>query len=125
MKFARSQKGLSMLSWLVLLAVVAFLASAVFKVLPHYLDFLALQKLIKAPETEPALDIRSPAELFSHVERGMQVNNIQDLDLRKALEVRMENNEFYVHLKYEKREPLIENLDLVVHFDREYRVRDL
>ena len=35
----------------------------------------------------------------------------------------IENNEFQVHLKYEKREPLIENLDLVVNFDKEFRVR--
>jgi len=26
-------------------------------------------------------------------------------------------------LKYEKREPLIENIDLVVRFDKEFRVR--
>lgn len=125
MTLARSQKGLSMLSWLVVLTVVAFLASTAFKVLPHYLDFFALQKLIKASETEKALEIHSPGDLFAHVERGMQLNNIRDLDLRKVMDVRMENNEFYVHLKYEKREPLIENLDLVVHFDREYRVRAL
>ncbi|MBV2134710.1 DUF4845 domain-containing protein [Pseudomonas sp. MAP12] len=122
MKFARSQKGLSMLSWLVVLCVVGFLASTAFKVLPHYFDFFALQKTITGVEAEKALDIRSPAEFYEHVRRANQVNSI-DLDLRKALEVRMENNEFYAHLKYEKREPLIENLDLVVHFDREYRVR--
>lgn len=123
MTFARSQKGLSMLSWLVVLTVVAFLASTAFKVLPHYLDFFALQKLINAPETEKALAIHTPGDFFEHVERGMQLNNIRDLDLRKVMDVRLENNEFYVHLKYEKREPLIENLDLVAHFDREYRVR--
>ncbi|HYQ40215.1 MAG TPA: DUF4845 domain-containing protein [Pseudomonas sp.] len=123
MTFARSQKGLSMLSWLVVLAVVAFLASTAFKVLPHYLDFYSLQKIITGVEAEKALDIRTPGDFFAHVERGVQVNNIRDLDLRKVMDVRLENNEFYVHLKYEKREPLIENLDLVVHFDREYRVR--
>lgn len=122
MRFARSQKGLSMLSWLVVLCVVAFLAGTTFKILPHYLDFYSLQKIITGVEHEKALDIRSPGEFFEHVSRGMQVNNI-DLSLRDVLEVRMENNEFYAHLKYEKREPLIENLDLVVHFDREYRVR--
>ncbi|HAO76721.1 MAG TPA: DUF4845 domain-containing protein, partial [Pseudomonas sp.] len=31
MSFARSQKGLSMLSWIMLLAVVAFVASTGFK----------------------------------------------------------------------------------------------
>jgi len=123
MKFARSQKGLSMLSWLVVLCVVAFLASTTFKILPHYLDFFSLQKIITGVENERALDIRSPSEFLEHVRRGSQVNNIRDLDLRKVMDVRMENNEFLVHLKYEQREPLIENLDLVVHFDREYRVR--
>ncbi|GLK61261.1 hypothetical protein GCM10017624_34240 [Azotobacter vinelandii] len=34
----------------------------------------------------------------------------------------LENNEFRAHLKYEKREPLIESLDLVVNFDKEFRV---
>lgn len=123
MVFARSQKGLSTLSWLAVLGVVAFFASAAFKVLPHYLDFFSLQKIITGVEAEKALEIRTPGDFYAHVSRGVQVNNIRDLDLRKVMDVRMENNEFHVHLKYEKREPLIENLDLVVHFDREYRVR--
>ena len=123
MGFARSQKGLSMVSWLVVFCVAAFFASVAFKVLPHYFDFLSLQKIVTGVETEKALQLGSPAEFYEHVSRGMQVNNIRDLDMRKVMDVRMENNEFYVHLKYEKREPLIENLDLVVHFDREYRVR--
>lgn len=123
MRFARSQQGLSMLSWLVVLCVVAFLASTAFKIMPHYFDFFSLQKIITGVETDKALDLRTPGDFFEHVSRGSQVNNIRDIDLRKVMEVRMENNEFQVHLKYEKREPLIENLDLVVHFDREYRVR--
>ena len=36
---------------------------------------------------------------------------------------KLENNEFRAHLKYEKREPLIQNLDLVARFDKEFRVR--
>ncbi|MBX9914183.1 MAG: DUF4845 domain-containing protein, partial [Pseudomonadaceae bacterium] len=34
-----------------------------------------------------------------------------------------EENEFRAHLKYETREALIENLDLVARFDKEFRVR--
>ncbi len=123
MTFARSQKGLSILSWLVVLALVAFLASAVFKVLPHYLDYMSMEKIITSVETEQGLDIRTVGEFYGHVVKGMQVNSIRDLDIKDALKVKIENNEFLAHLKYEKREPLIENLDLVVHFDKEFRVR--
>ncbi|MFC5697393.1 DUF4845 domain-containing protein [Pseudomonas sp. GCM10022186] len=123
MTFARKQKGMSVLGWLLVLAVVAFLASTAFKIIPHYLDFFSLEKIIGSVETEKALEIRTIPDFYSHVSKGMQVNGIRDLDLDKALKVTLENNEFLAHLKYEKREPLVENLDLVVRFDKEFRVR--
>jgi len=123
MKSVRSQQGMSLLSWLVVLSVVAFFASAAFKVLPHYFDNMALEKMITSVETDKAANIRTINEFYSHVSKGMQVNSIRDLNLQDALKVKMENNEFRAHLKYEKREPLIENIDLVVRFDKEFRVR--
>ena len=123
MKFARSQQGLSILGWLVVLAVVAFFASTAFKVLPHYMDYMSMEKIITSVETDKASDVRTVGEFYNHVSKGMQVNNIRDLNMRDAMQVKVENNEFLVHLKYEKREPLIENLDLVVNFDKEFRVR--
>jgi len=123
MTFARSQQGLSILGWLMVLAVVAFFASTAFKVMPHYLDYMSLENIITSVETDKASDVRTVGEFYNHVSKGMQVNNIRDLNMRDALQVKVENNEFLVHLKYEKREPLIENLDLVVNFDKEFRVR--
>ncbi|MDR8013521.1 DUF4845 domain-containing protein [Ectopseudomonas guguanensis] len=123
MTFARSQQGLSILGWLVVLAVVAFFASTAFKVLPHYLDYMSMEKIITSVETDKASGVRTVGDFYNHVSKGMQVNNIRDLNMRDALQVKVENNEFLVHLKYEKREPLIENLDLVVNFDKEFRVR--
>ncbi|MDV7212265.1 protein of unknown function [Azotobacter beijerinckii] len=122
MKFPHSQKGLSILSWLVVLAVVAFFASTAFKVMPHYFDYMSMEKIITSIETERAADIRSVGDFYAHVSKGMQVNNLRDLNLQEVLKVTLENNEFRAHLKYEKREPLIENLDLVVNFDKEFRV---
>lgn len=123
MRFAHSQKGLSILGWLVALAVVAFLSGTVLKIVPHYMDFYALQKIITSVESERLADIRTPGEFYEHVGRGMQVNRIRDLEPRKVLDVRLEDGNFHVLLQYEKRVPLIETLDLVVHFDRQYRVR--
>lgn len=123
MKSAHSQKGMSVVSWLMLLSVVAFFASAAFKVLPHYFDYMSLEKIITSVETDKSLNVRDLRDFYSHVSKGMQVNSIRGLDMEKALKVKIENNEFRAHLKYEKREPLIENIDLVVRFDKEFRVR--
>lgn len=123
MSFARSQKGLSMLSWIVMLALVAFIASTAFKMLPHYFDYMSMDKIISGVESDKATEVRSVRDFYTHVRRGMDVNGIRDLDLEEALKVEIENNEFRVHLNYEKREPLIRNLDLVANFDKEYRLR--
>ncbi|WP_405120454.1 DUF4845 domain-containing protein [Pseudomonas leptonychotis] len=123
MKSAHSQKGMSILGWLMVLTVVAFFASAAFKVLPHYFDNMALEKMITSVEADKALDVRTVGDFYSYISKGMQVNSIRDLDMQKAIKVKVENNEFRVHMKYEKREPLIQDIDLVVRFDKEFRVR--
>jgi len=123
MSFAHSQKGLSMLSWIMVLALVAFLASTAFKMLPHYFDYMSMDKIIQSVETDTAAEVRSVGEFYTHVSKGMQVNGIQDINLKEVLKVEIQENEFRAHLKYEKREPLIRNLDLVANFDKHYRLR--
>ena len=123
MILTRSQKGMSMLSWMIMLAVVAFLASTMFKMAPHYLDYSALEKIIVAVETDKVADVRTVGDFYAYVRKGMSVNSISDIDIEKALKVTLNESEFRVHLKYENREPLIQNLDLVARFDKEFRVR--
>ncbi|MGH8418881.1 MAG: DUF4845 domain-containing protein [Pseudomonas sp.] len=122
MRAAGSQKGLSFIGWLVALAVVAFAVSTAAKVVPHYLDYMSLKKIIEAAGTDRNADISDSGEFHAYVAKGMQINNIRDVDLNKALSVTTENNRFLAHLKYEQREPLIQNIDLVVKFDREFSV---
>ena len=114
---------MSVLGIMVLLAVVAFFVSAGLKMLPHYLDNNALTGIIKKIETDKAADVRTVPDFYEYVAKGMTINAIRDLDLESALEVKLVDNEFRAHLKYEKREPLIQNLDLVARFDKEFRVR--
>ena len=45
MMLVKSQKGMSLCGWLMLLVVVGFLASTVFKMLPHYLDYMSFEKI--------------------------------------------------------------------------------
>jgi hypothetical protein len=119
---AGSQKGLSFVGWLLALALVAFAASTAFKLIPHYLDYMSMKKIISSVETDKTLEITTVSDFYSYVSKGMQVNSIRDLDLNKALSVTVENNKFLAHLKYENREPLIQNIDLVVKFDHEFSV---
>ena len=123
MNSLRSQKGMSVLGIMALLALVAFFVSAGLRMFPHYMDNRALSRMIQKIETDKAADVRTVPDFYAYLSKGMTVNSIRNFDLEKALDVKIENNEFVAHLKYEKREPLIQNLDLVARFDKEFRVR--
>jgi len=123
MMVTHSQKGMSLLGWLMVLALVAFFASTAFKMLPHYMDYMALEKMITEVEKDPSLEISTVNAFYEHMQKGMQVNNIRDINLKEAVTIKLEDRDFQVHLSYEKREPLIQNLDLVARFDKEFRVR--
>jgi len=123
MVVVRSQKGLSVFGWLLALVLVAFFASASFKVIPHYLDNMALEKMITAVETDKSLEIRTVSDFYNYLGKGMQINSIRNLDIHEALNINMQGEKFIAHLKYEKREPLIKNIDLVVRFDQEFSVQ--
>ncbi len=122
MAFSASQKGLSFVGWLVMLALVAFVASTAFKLVPHYLDYLSMKKAIEAVDSNQTLDITTVDDFYSYVGKSMQVNSIRDVDLNNALKVTVANNKFNAHLKYEQREPLIMNIDLVLKFDQQFSV---
>lgn len=125
MQNIRKQKGMSFFGWLAVLVLAAFFASAAFKLIPHYMDNKALEKAIMAVEEDKSVGdkIITVADFYSHISKSMQVNSIRDLKLDDIMTVTKSNNDFLVHLKYEQREPLIKNIDLVVTFDKEYRVR--
>ena len=101
MSFASSQKGLSMLSWIVVLAVVAFLASTAFKMLPHYFDYMSMDKTISSVGAGGLEDVRTVGDFYRHVGKGMEVNGIRDLDLREAVKVEIVEGQFQVQLSYE------------------------
>lgn len=122
MMFAHKQKGMSMLSWMVVLVLVAFFASAGFKLIPHYMDNRALEKMINAVEKDPTMKITSVGDFYGYLSKGMQVNSIS-LKGREVFDIKLENNVYLIKMKYEQREPLIKNIDLVVSFEKEYRVR--
>lgn len=122
MMFPGSQKGLSLIGGLVVLALVAFAANTAFRLVPHYLDFRTIKKSIETIDANQALDITTVDDFYSYVGKSMQVNSIRDVDLNKALKVTVANNKFNAHLQYEQREPLIFNIDLVVKFDQQFSV---
>lgn len=110
---------------MIILGAVAFFASIAFKIVPHYLDYMSLDKIILSVEEDAQKGtlIEDIPAFREHVRKGMQVNGIRDIPIDSAIQVQFENNMFRVKLSYEKREPLVSNLSLIATFEKEYQLR--
>lgn len=122
MTFNNRQKGMSLMGLLLLLGLIGLAVTLAFKTIPHYLDYFSLKKSIELAGHQQALGVETVDDFYSYVGKNMQVNNIQDVDLKKALSVKEEGGKFTAHLNYEQREHLFFNLDLVIKFDETFSV---
>jgi hypothetical protein len=114
----RKQQGISMLGGLVLLAVVGFFLTAIFKVGPLYLDNSFVKAAVASLQKE---DVHGMTDKDIRRKLGAQfdMNNVRDID-RKLIKVTREKTRTLVTLDYEKRVNFMGNVDIVVMFNNSY-----
>ncbi len=115
MRLRSRQGGLGALGWLVVLGVAAFFLLCAFRVGPIYLE----QMQVKAVLDEAFASTRggmSRHELLESIRKRFEVNGIEVLSTRDIKFVESREG-ITVDCNYEKRVPLIANIDVVVKFD--------
>lgn len=125
MQTRHSQQGLSLYGIVAGLIIAAIVALVVVKIIPHYMDNLALERIVMAVENDHATSerVKSVGAFYEHIGKGMQVNNIHNLNPREIMKITAEGGTFAVDVDYERREAILKNIDLVVKFQKKYRVR--
>ena len=110
----RKQGGMTLTSFLVVLAVVGFALYVGMKLFPMYQEFYAVKTSMKALAKEPGSSDQSRAlEMF-----------FKRMDMNYSDSVKRENIKFdridgglRMVVKYEVRRPLVGNLDIVGNFE--------
>lgn len=122
----QSQKGMSFFSWLAVIALVVFGLMVTIKLVPIYMDHFALRKIVTSVNEDPTIKIGSLRELSSHINKGLQINSIRDINSVEAIKINANGTDTYtVLIKYDVRAPMLQNVDLLVHFDESHIVRPI
>lgn len=121
-----SQQGASFFGWLAVIALIVFGMIIAMKLVPIYMDHYSLRNIITTVNEDPTIKINSLRELNSYIDKGMQLNGIRDIDTKEAIKVTQSGqNAYTLVLKYEVRAPLLNTVDLLVHFDETFIIRPL
>ncbi|WP_160330582.1 DUF4845 domain-containing protein [Ventosimonas gracilis] len=108
----------------ILLAVVIilFVVSIAFKMVPHYMDYKAIEKSVEGLSSVSSGSVKTPAAFYQYMQKSMQINAIQNVKAEDIMKVERNGNQFTVYIDYERREPMIKNLSLIAHFKKELSV---
>jgi hypothetical protein len=111
----RSQSGISMLGFIMILAVVGVGVYVGMKVVPMYTEYYAVKKSLDGLSLEPGINTAPPDRIKSLFFRRLYVNYSDNV---KPEDVAIERTDggWHMTVSYEVRRPVIANLDVVGNF---------
>ena len=113
----RKQSGLSLVGFLVVLAVVGFAAYVGMKLFPMYQEYYSVTSAMKGLANEPGVADMDPAKVQDLFFRRLYINYSENVKPQNVKFERMEGG-WKMRVNYEVRRPLVGNLDVVGKFDK-------
>lgn len=112
----KTQRGVSKLGLLLVAVLLGFFFTFGLKVGPIYVDHNLIVGLCQDLIDNGEANNMTVNDVRNRVSNTLRINNITDFDL-SSIRMRKESDEAIITVAYEKRVPLIANLDIVAVFD--------
>jgi hypothetical protein len=113
------QSGITLLGFIIVLAVVGFFAFLGMKLFPAYSEYYNVVSAMEQIAREPGSSRWSPAEILTSLEKRMYINFVDEKYVNKrSFQIKRSGTGYTLSVKYERREPMLYNLDYVAKFER-------
>jgi hypothetical protein len=114
------QRGISSAGVLLIAVLLGLFFTVGLKVGPLYVDHNLITGLCQDLIDNGEANGMTVTEVRDRISSTLRINNVTDFDLN-SIRMRKENGEAIITVGYEKRVPLIANLDIVATFDESLR----
>ncbi|MFN3543895.1 MAG: DUF4845 domain-containing protein [Thiobacillus sp.] len=110
------QRGLSMLGFLFVAIVLVAVAMLAMKLVPAYVEFFSVKKILNAMAQDPEMKDKSNAELRNDFSRRASVDYVSVVK-PEDLRIERQGGVPVISVEYEFRTPLVANISLVIDFN--------
>lgn len=118
-----SMRGLSLVSWLLIIVVVVVFGTAGMRMVPAYLEFTTITGLVENVLADAKVGLKSEGEIRSDLDKRFSINRIDSITAHD-LAIYKEAGRLNITVDYEVRENLFYNVDVVMVFNRDF-VKDI
>ncbi|MGH8453722.1 MAG: DUF4845 domain-containing protein [Nevskiales bacterium] len=110
------QSGLTLISWIVVIGIVAFFAVVGVKSLPIYLNHFKILSIMKGVAIQPGVKEETPMEVRERFARRFDIDMVKHLDEREIKVVGQPGGARSVVAEYEVRVHMFYNVDAIYTF---------
>lgn len=115
----QKMQGLSIFTWLIVLAIGGLLLLATIRLVPVYLEYSSVRTVINNVITDSNTAMLSEHQIRDTISKRFQVNRVESISANDV-EIKKDGTMIYIGVDYEVREPLISNVGLIVTFKRDF-----
>ena len=121
MHLRKKQSGLTFISWLIILAIGGFFVMLGMKLTPIYLEHQSVKSVVNSFENDPLVRKNDAKGIRKLIKRRMKINSIYDFP-QDAIKIKKTKNMLKLDITYEREEPIIANVFVVVKFSDQINV---
>ena len=118
----RKQKGLTLISFIIVLSIALSVAYLGMKIGPIYMEYYSVVSALDDMSKEKGYARKSPERLRRILTSRLYISYSSSIDDRHIKISR--NDGVRLRVLYEVREPIVGNLDVIVRFDKSVRLLD-
>ena len=113
------QRGLSLISWMVILVVVVILGTAAFRMIPAYMEYNTVATTIRTTLQDNRAAMMSEGEIRESIRKRFVLNQVKVIT-PDDVEVYKDGAFLKAEVDYEVREPMFYNVSIVMTFQEEF-----
>lgn len=121
-KQMNKQSGMTLISWVIVLGVIAFFATIVIRILPMYQEYLGVLSIMEGMEEEVRSNKMTKQQANLMLMRRFNTGYISSVK-KEHIEIsrgKRQTSVTKIILDYEVRVPFIAHIDLIGHFHSEF-----
>ena len=116
------QRGITFLSVLIGVAILVSVVTLLLRLGPHYIDW-QMMKSVFGDLPAAQVHTMSREDLRESLKKRFKVNSLRDFELREILTIEREKGVTTLMVEYERREPIVANVDVVLSFSEQYQFK--
>ncbi|MEE3321409.1 MAG: DUF4845 domain-containing protein [Pseudomonadota bacterium] len=113
------QRGLSLISWMVILVVVVILGTAAFRMIPAYMEYNTVATTIRTTLQDNRAAMMSEGEIRESIRKRFVLNQVKVIS-PDDVDVYKDGAFLKAEVDYEVREPMFYNVSIVMTFQEEF-----